>query len=127
MIAWLAAVELPRMRPPSADPVIHELLGRIERQRLRATVLDATTDIDVPVRISVLESADDPPRELAVGMAAHLDPVQAHRKALMRNMAASLLRHETIWAAGGTPNALFSMPAADLVKMTGGRVIRVKE
>ena len=37
-----------------------------------------------------------------------------------------LMRHEAIWAAGGTPNALFKASPAELVKMTGGRVVRVR-
>jgi ribosomal protein S12 methylthiotransferase accessory factor len=83
MIAWLGGVELPRVQPASTDPVVSELLNRIARQHLRATVLDATTDIAVPVRIAVLEPAEGSPTELAVGMAAHIDPIQAHRKALI--------------------------------------------
>jgi len=37
-----------------------------------------------------------------------------------------LLAHPTIWAAAGTPNALFSLSPAELVEMTGGRVAEVK-
>jgi ribosomal protein S12 methylthiotransferase accessory factor len=83
MIAWLAGLELPRLRPPLDDPIVHELLGRMTRQRLRATVLEASTDIAVPVRIALLEPMEDRPAEVAVGMAAHIDPVRAHRKALI--------------------------------------------
>ena len=36
-----------------------------------------------------------------------------------------LLRHRVIWAAAGTPNALFQMDPADLARMTGGRVISI--
>lgn len=36
-----------------------------------------------------------------------------------------LMRHREIWAAGGTPNALFKLTPAELVEMTGGRVLRV--
>jgi len=37
-----------------------------------------------------------------------------------------LLRYDEIWAAAGTPNALFRLLPADLVRMTGGRVAAVK-
>ena len=37
-----------------------------------------------------------------------------------------LLTHDEIWAAAGTPNAVFGLLPADLVKMTGGRVTSVK-
>lgn len=38
-----------------------------------------------------------------------------------------LLRLETIWAAAGTPNAVFRLTPADLVSMTGGRVEAVRK
>jgi len=38
-----------------------------------------------------------------------------------------LLRLETIWAAAGTPNAVFRLTPADLVSMTGGRVETVRK
>jgi prolyl-tRNA editing enzyme YbaK/EbsC (Cys-tRNA(Pro) deacylase) len=37
-----------------------------------------------------------------------------------------LLAYSTIWAAAGTPNAIFELTPADLEKMTGGRLVRVK-
>ena len=37
-----------------------------------------------------------------------------------------LLKYEEIWAAAGTPNAVFKLTPSDLVKMTGGRVISIK-
>lgn len=38
-----------------------------------------------------------------------------------------LLRLEIIWAAAGTPNAVFRLTPADLVSMTGGRVETVRK
>jgi len=40
---------------------------------------------------------------------------------------ADLLTFETIWAAAGTPNAVFQLTPAQLVSMTGGRVEAVKK
>lgn len=37
-----------------------------------------------------------------------------------------LLQYGEIWAAAGTPNALFKLSPTDLLRMTGGRVIPVK-
>ena len=54
-------------------------------------------------------------------------PPLGHAKPMETFIDEDLLRHETIWAAAGTPNALFRMASADLVTMTAGRVIRVKE
>ena len=50
-----------------------------------------------------------------------------HLQPVMTLIDEHLLAFEEIWAAAGTPNALFCMPPADLVTMTGGRVIKVKE
>ena len=36
------------------------------------------------------------------------------------------LQYETIWAAAGTPNAIFELKTGDLQKMTDGRVVQVK-
>jgi prolyl-tRNA editing enzyme YbaK/EbsC (Cys-tRNA(Pro) deacylase) len=36
------------------------------------------------------------------------------------------LPYSTIWAAGGTPNAIFELKTADLEKMTSGRVAQIK-
>jgi prolyl-tRNA editing enzyme YbaK/EbsC (Cys-tRNA(Pro) deacylase) len=36
------------------------------------------------------------------------------------------LQHQTIWAAAGTPNAIFELKTADLQKMTDGKVAQVK-
>jgi len=36
------------------------------------------------------------------------------------------LKYDEIWAAAGTPNAVFKLTPSDLVKMTEGRVISIK-
>jgi prolyl-tRNA editing enzyme YbaK/EbsC (Cys-tRNA(Pro) deacylase) len=53
-------------------------------------------------------------------------PPVGHARPLETFIDEDLLRQETIWAAAGTPNALFRLVPADLVKMTGGRVVKVK-
>jgi ribosomal protein S12 methylthiotransferase accessory factor len=83
MLAWLHGLELPRVVPPAGDPVLDALYQRLARQHMRATVLDATTDVGLPVRIALLDNPREEPQECAVGMAARPDPVQAHRKALL--------------------------------------------
>lgn len=37
-----------------------------------------------------------------------------------------LLQYDNIWAAAGNPNAVFELTPAALVKLTGGKIIRVK-
>jgi prolyl-tRNA editing enzyme YbaK/EbsC (Cys-tRNA(Pro) deacylase) len=36
------------------------------------------------------------------------------------------LKYQTIWAAAGTPNAIFELKTEDLEKMTHGKVVQVK-
>jgi prolyl-tRNA editing enzyme YbaK/EbsC (Cys-tRNA(Pro) deacylase) len=38
---------------------------------------------------------------------------------------ADLLSHERIWAAAGTPNALFPLTPDELLRITGGRVASI--
>ncbi len=37
-----------------------------------------------------------------------------------------LLSYEKLWAAAGTPSAVFSFPSSELVGLTGGKVIAIK-
>jgi len=37
-----------------------------------------------------------------------------------------LLQYDDIWAAAGSPNAVFRLTPSDLVTMTGGRVVSIK-
>jgi prolyl-tRNA editing enzyme YbaK/EbsC (Cys-tRNA(Pro) deacylase) len=37
-----------------------------------------------------------------------------------------LMQYDTIWAAAGTPNAIFELTPAQLQAMTGGTVAQVK-
>jgi prolyl-tRNA editing enzyme YbaK/EbsC (Cys-tRNA(Pro) deacylase) len=52
-------------------------------------------------------------------------PPLGHPKPLDTFIDQDLLKHQEIWAAGGTPNALFRLVPADLVTMTSGRVVKV--
>ena len=49
-------------------------------------------------------------------------PPVAHATSLPVWIDASLARYETLWAAAGARNALFSITFADLVRITGGTV-----
>jgi len=52
-------------------------------------------------------------------------PPIGHQEKLAVFIDEDLLQYEEIWAAAGTPNAVFKLTPADLVTMTGGKVIRV--
>ena len=53
-------------------------------------------------------------------------PPIGHIQPLETYIDEDLLQYLDVWAAAGTPYAVFQLPASDLVKLTGGRIVRVK-
>lgn len=54
-------------------------------------------------------------------------PPVGHTQPLRTLIDADLMQYTTIWAAAGTPNAVFPLTPAELVRITGGEVVDVKE
>jgi prolyl-tRNA editing enzyme YbaK/EbsC (Cys-tRNA(Pro) deacylase) len=62
----------------------------------------------------------DPAFVLAnTGVAVGGVPPFGHISAPLTFLDRDLERYETIWAAGGSPNAVFALTPADLVRLTG--------
>jgi len=53
-------------------------------------------------------------------------PPLGHREIIETYLDVDLFQYDSIWAAAGTPNAVFELTPADLQKMTGGKVVKVK-
>jgi prolyl-tRNA editing enzyme YbaK/EbsC (Cys-tRNA(Pro) deacylase) len=53
-------------------------------------------------------------------------PPLGHAEPLITFIDEDLMQYDSIWAAAGTPNAVFLLTPVELVKMTGGRVVAVK-
>ena len=53
-------------------------------------------------------------------------PPIGHNQPMETYLDEDFLAHQTIWAAAGTPNAIFELKIEDLQKMTGGTVVQVK-
>ena len=53
-------------------------------------------------------------------------PPIGHAQKMETYLDEDLLQYPTVWAAAGTPNAIFELTPDDLVRMTGGRVVGVK-
>jgi len=53
-------------------------------------------------------------------------PPFAHSTQIETFIDEDLLQYEEIWAAAGTPNAVFKLTPSDLVKITGGKVVSIK-
>jgi prolyl-tRNA editing enzyme YbaK/EbsC (Cys-tRNA(Pro) deacylase) len=53
-------------------------------------------------------------------------PPVGHAGEIRTFIDADLLQYTVLWAAAGTPNAVFELTPPDLVKMTGGQVADLK-
>ena len=61
----------------------------------------------------------------ATGFAIGGVPPVGHAQPVETLIDEDLLRYEEIWAAAGTPNAVFRLVPSDLAKMTGGRLVAI--
>jgi prolyl-tRNA editing enzyme YbaK/EbsC (Cys-tRNA(Pro) deacylase) len=62
----------------------------------------------------------------ATGFAIGGVPPLGHAQQIETYLDQDLLQYTTIWAAAGTPNAVFELTPEELATMTQGKVIRVK-
>jgi len=53
-------------------------------------------------------------------------PPLGHAQEMETFLDEDFLQYETVWAAAGTPNAIFELKTSDLQKMTDGKVTVVK-
>ncbi len=53
-------------------------------------------------------------------------PPVGHKEKMQIFIDEDLLKYQEIWAAAGTPNALFKLTPSELIRMTGGEVISIK-
>ena len=53
-------------------------------------------------------------------------PPVGHLQRMETYIDEDFLAYGTIWAAAGTPNAIFELKTSDLQKLTNGQVVRVK-
>lgn len=53
-------------------------------------------------------------------------PPVGHVQKIETYMDEDFLQYEVVWAAAGTPNAIFELKTSDLEKMTDAKIVRVK-
>ena len=53
-------------------------------------------------------------------------PPLGHVQKIETYMDEDFLQYETVWAAGGTPNAIFELKTSNLQKMTDAKIVQVK-
>ena len=74
-----------------------------------------------------VEKADGDFVRAQTGFAIGGVPPLGHIQALRTVIDADLLQYDQIWAAAGTPHAVFQLSAASLQPMTGGQVAEIKQ
>lgn len=52
-------------------------------------------------------------------------PPIGHKQVIKTYIDEDLLRYEQVWAAAGTPHAVFSIPSKELAALTKGKVIKI--
>lgn len=93
--------------------VVASGVNRVNEQQLAALVSEP---VEMPDADFVREKT---------GFAIGGVPPLGHDQPLETYIDRDLLQHEEIWAAAGTPNAIFKLTPSDLHAITGGRVIKV--
>lgn len=53
-------------------------------------------------------------------------PPIGHAEKMETYLDEDFLQYQVIWAAAGTPNAIFELKTGDLQKMTGGKIVGIK-
>jgi prolyl-tRNA editing enzyme YbaK/EbsC (Cys-tRNA(Pro) deacylase) len=74
-----------------------------------------------------IERADPDFVHSVTGYAIGGVPPIGHSQPVITFIDEDLQLYQTIWAAAGAPTAVFELTPAELVKMTGGTVMRTKE
>jgi prolyl-tRNA editing enzyme YbaK/EbsC (Cys-tRNA(Pro) deacylase) len=72
-----------------------------------------------------IEKADADYVLQATGFAIGGVPPLGHSSAIETLIDADLMKLEVIWAAAGTPNAVFRLSPQDLQKLTNGRIVQI--
>ena len=99
---------------PSPVLVIASGANRVDLDKVAAVVGEPVTSVDAKTvkRVTGFAAGGVPP-------VAHLTPPRVL-------VDRDLLAHPVVWAAAGTPNALFPTTAEELLRITGGEVADVR-
>lgn len=95
--------------------VIASGANRVDEKKVRALIGEKLSKADADFVRAV------------TGFAIGGVPPIGHAQPLHTLIDADLMQYAVIWAAAGTPNAVFPLTPQELVRMTGGDVVNVKE
>jgi len=127
------AVELPQSTPTAAEAAqaVGCEVGQIAKSLVfrdaggeAVLVIASGTNRVNEKRLGLERASADFVRQ-KTGYAIGGIPPVGHAAPLRTFIDEDLLRFDRIWAAAGTPNAVFELLAADLPRITGGNVIPV--
>ena len=116
-----------RRRP---DRQVARLQGAGHRHALSAARLGRNRVDEKAVAANVGEKLERPDAQFVrdvTGYAIGGIPPFGHAERLETYIDEALLAHDLVWAAAGTPNALFSVSPAALAEVTGAAVIAVTQ
>ena len=74
-----------------------------------------------------VEKADADFTRLHTGFAIGGVPPLGHSKAIETLIDEDLLQYTEVWAAAGTPHAVFAIAPAALTRVTGGQIVNIKK
>jgi len=81
--------------------------------------------IEAHVGEKIIKADADFTREMT-GFAIGGIPPIGHKQQINTLIDEDLLKFEKLWAAAGTPNAVFSLFSKDIEKITGGKIVTIK-
>jgi Cys-tRNA(Pro) deacylase len=112
--------------------IVKSLLFVVEGQAIMALVSGANQldEKKLAVYCNVsrkkVKRADAEMAREATGFAIGGVPPFGHKNPLPTYIDQDFLQFQTIWAAAGTPNAVFAITPQDLIQVTGGIVVDLK-
>lgn len=112
MLYYLTKAELPQIEIERATGEIRTIAERLDRAGLDWVVLDARTDLDIPVVIAVLVD-DGPGPTVSVAASAHTAAETAVRRALEEAIQTRLYQRYLL-VTGAEPIDLATLPMADI-------------
>lgn len=95
--------------------VIASGINRVDEKKVRAHIGEKLSKADADFVRAV------------TGFAIGGVPPIGHAQPLRTLLDADLMNYAILWAAAGTPNAVFPLTPEELVRITGGEVVEVKQ
>jgi prolyl-tRNA editing enzyme YbaK/EbsC (Cys-tRNA(Pro) deacylase) len=86
-------------------------------------VNEQTIEKEIGEKISKADA--DFTREVT-GFVIGVVPPIGHRQVIQTLIDEDLLQYDELWAAAGTPNAVFNLRSRDLAALTGGKIISIQ-